>query len=85
MNLPFLRWGRLEEKFVEFGCGHVKFEVPMRHASGDIESSVNHMSLEFRGEVKIQNKNVGAKKKKCRSYQCLVTKVSEARWAPWRV
>ena len=64
MNLPFLCWGRLEEKFVEFGCGHVKFEVPMRHASGDIESSVNHMSLEFRGEVKIRNKNVGAKKKK---------------------
>lgn len=52
MNLPFLCWGRLEEKFVEFGCGHVKFEVPMRHASGDTESSVNHMSLEFRGEVK---------------------------------
>ena len=60
MNLPFLCWGRLEEKFVEFGCGHVKFEVPMRHASGDNESSVNHMSLEFRGEIKSRNKNVGA-------------------------
>lgn len=46
-DLPFLCWGRLEK----FGCGHVQCEMPMRHASGDIESSVNHMSLEFRGEV----------------------------------
>lgn len=59
-DLPFLCWGRLEEKFVEFGYGHVKFEMPMRHASGDIESSVNHMSLEFRGEVESRNINVGA-------------------------
>lgn len=57
-------WGRLEEKFVgddqEYGCGYVKFEMLMRHASGDVESSVNHMSLEFRGEVQSRNINVGA-------------------------
>ena len=55
-DLPFLCWGRLEK----FGCGHVQCEMPMRHAGGDIESSVNHMSLEFRGEVESRNINVGA-------------------------
>ena len=45
---------------MEFGCGHVQCEMPMRHASGDIESSVNHMSLEFRGKVESRNINVGA-------------------------
>lgn len=47
---------RLEEKKLvrddqEFGCGHVKFEMPIRHASGDVENSVKFMSLKFKEEV----------------------------------
>ena len=33
-DLPFLCWGRLEEKFIEFGYGHMKFEMPMRLPRG---------------------------------------------------
>lgn len=41
----------------ESGCGHV--EMPIRHASGDVENSANHTSLEFRGEDQGRNRNVG--------------------------
>ena len=36
----------------------VKSEMPIGHASGDVENSVKHMSLEFRGEVQGRNVDV---------------------------
>lgn len=41
-----------------FSLGHVKFEMPTRHPSGDEEQEVGYMSLELRGVVQAVDMNL---------------------------
>lgn len=36
-----------------FSYGHVKFAIPMRHASGDVKQRIGYLSLEFWARARI--------------------------------
>ena len=42
----------------EVSVGHIKFEISIRHQSGNVKSAVGFISLEFRREVRTGNTNV---------------------------
>lgn len=56
MNLPCIVWEKTLYGTIK--SLDVKSGMPVGHVSGDVENSVNHMSLEFRAEVQGRNVNV---------------------------
>lgn len=39
-------------------CGHVMFEIILRHLCGDIKQAVEYMAPEFKGTIKVGDKDL---------------------------